>query len=1518
VGDEPLVEQCADIARQHGLDIVLIVTTNRMVREYADGAGIAVVAPGAEAAGLEAHPADVLFSIANLRVLPEVVLDRVTTAINFHDGPLPAYAGLNVTTWALFAGERRHGITWHLMTSDVDGGAVVARDDFPIADDDTAFSLNARCYEAALATFPAVAGAVAAGTLAPTPQPPGERRVFRRHDRPAVLLDPTRPAAESARAVRALDFGHLLRNPIGSVRLVLGDESFVVERAARLEPLESSVPGTLVKLDDDGARIATPDGDLWLSALSTAEGGAVDIASVGRRHGWEAGASIPTPHEDLVAALAELEPVLARNEHYWLDRLAQTPPTPLPATTTTTRTGVVLELPGGAEDADALAAVAVWLSRLSGTSPVSFAVTDTAVRSTLARLAPLARPPLVRLEVDANTTYASLRRAAANELKLALEHGPLLRDAIGRDPRLRGQELRDAVIVELDAGCVRVEMATTPDDPGHADRVTESLTTVLTAGIADPSSLAVELPFVGPAERRLLDELNHTPLEYNRRATIDALFREAAARTPDASAVTFGGRTLSYAELGRAVGAFAGRLAAVGVARGDRVGIAMPRGIDMLIAVLATLELGAAYVPLDPTYPAERLNFMVDDAGIAALVASGSAAVELTRTAPVLDPGDPPEPDAPTRPVSDHDATDLAYVIYTSGSTGVPKGVMLEHGNVTNFFAAMDEVIEHDPPGVWLAVTSLSFDISVLELLWTVTRGFHVVVAPDRGQGSASPEAADAPARPVSFSLFYFAAGEETASDGYQLLLESARFADRHGFEAVWTPERHFHAFGGAYPNPSVTGAALAAITSSVGIRAGSVVLPLHSPVRVAEEWAVVDNLSRGRVAISFAAGWQPNDFVLNPSAYATAKEDLPNWIDQVQRLWRGETLQLAGHDGSPVDVKTLPRPVQDELPVWLTSAGSSATFERAGRLGVNVLTHLLGQSIDQLAANVALYRNAWHESGHPGEGRVTLMLHTYLDRDADTAREAAREPMKRYLGTAVGLLRDVASTFPTFANRGKNTDDLFKSLSPDELDQLLEVAAARYLGTSGLFGTSDDAVAVVEAVSHAGVDEVACLIDFGVPTEQVLGSLDLLLETKTAVDARRAERPDVSRRDPAEDDSIAELITRHDVTHLQCTPSLAAMLLADPADRDALRHVQHLMLGGEALPTALAAELRALLPARFTNMYGPTETTIWSLTHELVDLPSDGSIPIGRPIGNTTVFVLDQDGRPLPVGAFGELHIGGEGVARGYHNRADLTTERFVERPGMGRIYGTGDVVRIHPRGHVEFAGRGDNQVKIRGHRVELGEIETVLDRHPDVVRSVVVAREDGVDTRLVGYVVLHKGADVAADALRKHVSACLPEVMVPSSVVPIDAFPLTPNGKIDRKSLTTRTLEIVTSAPVNGHAPAASLADDRERLVASVWADELERPVGRDDNFFDIGGHSLLAVKVFRRISDETSAPIALTDVFRFPTVRTFAAHLNALNGGVETDAPADRASTGTDRGALRRRALAGRRGSLQDADR
>ena len=1514
IGDESLVIDCASLAMERGLEAVVIASRLPKALEFARARGIAAIdlaQPDLDlAAAFGAHGFDILISAAYLHILPEAILQQARCAINFHDGPLPAYAGLNVTTWAIWNGETHHGVTWHLMTAAADAGPVLAEDAFPIAPDETAFSLNLKCYQAALATFTKLADDLAAGSLTPRPQASGPRRLYRRSERPLVLFDPARTAAELERAVRALDVGQRADNGVGRLRLVLADEALIVESLA----IEASTPdagvprpvaGKVLGQSGDTIRIALAAGEVVSLRLSDTSGTRLDARALAARSGLAPGAVIAPP-APLLEGLKAHDPALARQEPWWRDQLAAAPAAAPVSLFEAEPPGdwneVELSAPGAAPE-DLACALGLWISGLSGTQDCTLSISDPATRAQLKALGTLAWAPVASLACAPERAYGLARAETQASLGRSLGHGVILKDLLARTPRPLFSPSTAQAGLDLEVGPGEVlpteglvRIAVSQDgrirlrhrlSADAAKRVCGQLEAIVQAGLAAPEAPLGSLPLIGPLDAALLEKVNQTRARVDADATIDGLFLTQAGLTPQAPALSFGDQTLTYADLERRVRALAKSLVEAGVGQGDIVGVALERGPDMVASVLAILSLGCAYLPLDPAYPADRLAFMVEDSAAAVIVGRRPLSGASEAGPRLIDPAEigeaPPHGTASARP--QHGAGALAYLIYTSGSTGRPKGVEIAHGSVINFFAGMDQVIAPRGPVVWLAVTSLSFDISVLELLWTLCRGHHVVIRRENRpqQRTAEP----ALARPASLSLFYFAAGSSQAGDSYRLLLEGARFADANGFEAVWTPERHFHDFGAAYPNPSVVSAAIAATTRRVAIRAGSVVLPLHSPVRVAEEWAVVDNLSNGRVGIAFAAGWQPRDFALNPQAYGSARDGLPDMIDAVRRLWRGESLDLPGPNGEPLSVATLPRPLQAELPVWLTSAGTPASFERAGRLGLNVLTHLLGQSVPQLAANIALYRKAWREAGHRGEGRVSLMLHTFLDSDAERARRVAREPLISYLGAAAGLIKDLASAFPTFARSGMDADAAFRSLSPEEMRQLQELAADRYLSTSGLFGTPDDAMQMVEAVTGAGVDEIACLIDFGIETQTVLDSLALLADLGQRMAARAPVEGDGLEVEAEE--TFAGLVSRHGITHLQCTPSLLAMLLADPADRAALGNVGHLLVGGEALPPQLLAELRQVSSGRLTNMYGPTETTIWSLSWE-APLNLDGPVLIGAPIANTTIHVLDPAGRPLPVGAAGELHIGGAGLARGYHKRPELTAERFVERPGLGRVYGTGDLVRVRADGQVSFLGRVDDQVKIRGHRIEPGEIEAVLDAHPAVARSAVVASQ-GTTPALIAYASLRPGEAAAPEALREHLKNRLPEPMTPAKVVLVDALPLTPNGKVDRKQLSRLAAE-----PANREAlaPSASEAGAGAALVRRVWSEELGAEPGLDDNFFDIGGHSLLAVKVFRRLSEATGAPIALTDVFRYPTVRAFAARLDTL-GSAMPRASAPGAGTG-----------------------
>jgi amino acid adenylation domain-containing protein len=639
-----------------------------------------------------------------------------------------------------------------------------------------------------------------------------------------------------------------------------------------------------------------------------------------------------------------------------------------------------------------------------------------------------------------------------------------------------------------------VTYATDLFERGTVERMLGHLARVLEQVAADADVRLSQLELLGEAERALvLEACNRTDAEYPADRCIHELFEAQAARTPDAVAVVFADESLTYAALDTRANRLAHYLRGLGARPETRVGICVDRSAEMVVAMLAVLKSGAAYLPLDPSYPADRLAYMLEDSGAPLLVTQGSLRGLLPTDGVriVSVDGDAAaiasnSADAPRAPV---DAANAAYVIYTSGSTGRPKGVQVTHGNAVSFFAGMDERVGGPAAGTWLAVTRISFDIHVLELLWTLARGFRVVVQPE--------------------------------------------------------PDR-------------------------------------------------------------------------------------------------------------------------------------------------------------------------------------------------------------------------------------------------------------------------------------------------------VLGG-----------------------------ESVAEQVRRHAVTHLQCTPSLAATMIAESG---ALPGLERILLGGEALPPELAARIATVLPNGLVNMYGPTETTVWSATHAVAYV--EGPIPIGRPIANTRVYVLDAALRPQPAGVPGELFIGGPGVTRGYLGRPGLTAERFVPdafsaRPGA-RLYRTGDRVRWTAEGVLEYLGRLDAQVKVRGFRIEPGEIEAVLRRHPAVVECAVVARTAGAgDTRLVAYVV---GA-AEADALRAHVGRSLPDYMVPSAFVSLDALPLTPNGKLDRKALPAPGDDACArrgyEAPVG----------ETEEALAGIWAEVLglER-VGRWDNFFERGGNSLLALRLFARVRRELGCDLPVATLFRGGTVRHMAEAVRA----------------------------------------
>jgi natural product biosynthesis luciferase-like monooxygenase protein/amino acid adenylation domain-containing protein len=830
--------------------------------------------------------------------------------------------------------------------------------------------------------------------------------------------------------------------------------------------------------------------------------------------------------------------------------------------------------------------------------------------------------------------------------------------------------------------------------------------------------------------RQLLVDWNTTGSDYSSEQCLHELFEEQVRRTPDAIAVSFEQQELSYRELNQRANQLAHYLRARNVNTESLVAICLERSLELVVSLLAVLKAGGAYVPLDPAYPVQRLKLMLEDAGAAVLL-TREGLLERLAQAVAGGPSDVIYLDQEWETISQQSEAELAsgtsganlaYVIYTSGSTGRPKGVMATHRAAVNRFCWMWQTYPFVAGEVCCQKTSLSFVDSVWETFGPLLRGVQLVVISDdavkdpseflrilsdkavtrlvvvpsllrtildietdgsmgldalrycvtsgeplslellqrfkqrlphvkllnlygssevaadvtcydaqpSSEWSVAPigrpinntqcymlDAQGQPApigvtgelciggdglargylrepsqtaerfvpnpfseeggarlyrtgdlarflpdgqiefvgrrdqqvkirgyrvelgeietmldqhdavhesvvmvredvsgtqrlvayvvpnleyagrratRKMEFSLFYFGEDDRDASDDkYHLYLEGAKLADQQGLTAVWTPERHFHPVAGLYPNPSVLSAALAMITERVQLRAGSVVLPHHRPIRIAEEWAVVDNLSHGRVGISFTSGWVPNDFAFFPEHFAAKRDVMYRGIEEIRKLWRGETIPAHDGVGNEIEVKIFPKPVQPELPVWLTCTGSREMFEKAGELGTNVLTALLTQTLEEAAEKIALYRRSLERHGHdPSSRKVTLMLHTFIGNDEKEILAKTRGPFCDYMKSHLGLIETMV----------RSLDIKVDIDSEKGLDDLASFAFERYYETASLIGTPDKCMKMLERLKAIGVDEVACLIDFGLSQEEVMGGLERLVRLKELDDA--------------------------------------------------------------------------------------------------------------------------------------------------------------------------------------------------------------------------------------------------------------------------------------------------------------------------------------------------------------------------------------------------------------------------------
>ncbi len=974
--------------------------------------------------------------------------------------------------------------------------------------------------------------------------------------------------------------------------------------------------------------------------------------------------------------------------------------------------------------------------------------------------------------------------------------------------------------------------------------------------IKDPTLEIQEISYVNKTQRtKLLSEFNDTQKNIDFQKTIVDLFVDRVQLVSEKIAIVCENKEITYRELDQKSNQLAIYLKENGAQTNSTIGVFLGRSVEVVVAILGILKSGASYLPLDPFYPINRTDYILKNSETKYVITNNETQDVLPNDLIKINLDDQiiwkenseveltsPEP------------LSMAYVIYTSGSTGKPKGVKVSHKNLSNFIAGMNHKFDvKSESDVWLAMTSMSFDISILELLWTLTEGNKMVIHLERPVPVESkPE--------MDFSLFYFPTHDNTTiqQNKYQLLLEGAKFADRNQFEAIWVPERHFHNFGDQFPNPSVAAAAVSSITKNIKLRSGSVVLPLHDPIRVAEEWSMVDNLSDGRVELSIASGWHPNDFVLAPNSYENRHQIMREGITTLKNVWKGKSVTRKNGVGKDYEFHVHPKPIQKELPLWITAAGSIETFKYAGSIGANILTHLLGQSIEDLEEKIKIYRQTLMDNGYnPKNYKVALMLHTFVSDDIDFVKQTVERPFKNYLKNSINLLKPIAQELDL---------DLDNDLEP-----LLDIGYQRFYKTSSLFGTPESCHSTVNRVYEIGIDEIACLIDFGVDQELVIDNLKYLFDLKDSIKRGSAQHDFIVKTIDklSESQSTAHLIDTHKITHMQSTPSLYEELLLNDKSREALKNIKMLMVGGEALKKSLAQKLIHQVGNSIHNMYGPTETTIWSSVKTIAE---DENITIGKPIVNTKVYILDANYQLCPERVSGELCIGGDGVSLGYLNNETLTDEKFINNPFVEneKIYKTGDLACWLPNGELQYQGRLDNQVKINGYRIELKEIENVILDQKSIVQCVVSTIEENNQTLLVAYI---KTIDAIDDkVLKEYLRLRLPYYMLPKQIIRLDEFPQTPNGKVDFNAL---PLPNDTLAQAKKYiAP----RNDTEGKLSVLWSDFLKmEKLSIDDNFFEIGGNSMKAFQLLSLINSSLNTDLKVLSFFQYPTIRTLAEQID-----------------------------------------
>jgi len=792
MGETSLLIQCAELLLKKKHQILGIVSPDRAIGQWANKNSIPYIDPQNDwRAFLSQFSFDYLFSIANsVRLPPEILALPRKLAINYHDSPLPKYAGINATSWALMNREKTYAVTWHVMSDRFDEGDILKQFSVEIAETDTAFTLDAKCYEAAIYSFSELINELSEETVKLRKQNLEERTYFSRSKTPMAgfIFSWNRCALDIDAFVRALDFGPY-RNPLGTAKFAIESDFIIVSKLEVLDSPSEFSPGTVTAIEPGFIKISTASYDIALHQVLTIEGQNLSISELVAQFGLYEGYQFKDIATELAKDIETFDSEISKHESFWVDRLTTLQPITIPYAKSTAShlkpkccVNVNIPLPPNIitfiEERHpewklgdfVVAAIVAYLARIGGSDCFDIGFRSINLPHQLNRIENFFASYIpCRININFEQNFEKVFAVVRQQLELIKRRQTYTCDIAVRYPDMKetlsgqSQQLFPVIIEQVQNLAAQDKQAsnalrlviqedgkeccwsynTEIFDESSIERMLRQFETFVQSvvtnleGIAANSKQAIsELPLLTPGERQqLLVEWNNTAKDYPQEKCIHQLFEEQVERTPDAVAVVFEEKQLTYRELNAKANQLANYLRSLGVGPEVLVGICVERSREMIIGLLGILKAGGAYIPLDPNYPSERLAFMLEDSSVPVLLTQERLVEKLPQHSACVVCLDSDwekiavhskkNPSIPVKPKN------LAYVIYTSGSTGKPKGVLIQHESLVNYTTAASAEYRIQKCDRILQFSSISFDVSAEEIYASLTSGATLVLRTD-------------------------------------------------------------------------------------------------------------------------------------------------------------------------------------------------------------------------------------------------------------------------------------------------------------------------------------------------------------------------------------------------------------------------------------------------------------------------------------------------------------------------------------------------------------------------------------------------------------------------------------------------------------------------------------------------------------------------------------------------------------------------------------------------------------------